>query len=134
MTGILIVSDHPAVRRMLKLQLELDPELRVTGEAADARSTLEQGLALEPDVIVIDLSIADMDVFDTTRKLRAELAGTHVILISSEDDHWQRVQARQAGAAALFRKEASMALLVKAIHQLRTGGLSQEETVLSNGI
>ena len=101
---ILLVDDHAAVRRVFRELLQERPELHVVGEAVDGLGAIAEAHALQPDVILMDVSMPRMDGVEATRRIRAELPSIQILGLSThvktEDHH--AIEA--AGAAGFFTK------------------------------
>jgi PAS domain S-box-containing protein len=101
---IVIVDDHNAVREALRGLLQGRPEFHVVGEAANGLEAIAKARALRPDVVLMDVSMPEMDGVEATRHIRALLPAVQVLGLSmysrTEDPH----AIEQAGAAAFFTK------------------------------
>ena len=101
---ILLVDDHAAVRRVFRELLQERPELHVVGEAVDGLGAIAEAHALQPDVILMDVSMPRMDGVEATRRIRAELPSIQILGLSThvktEDHH--AIEA--AGAVGFFTK------------------------------
>jgi PAS domain S-box-containing protein len=101
---ILIVDDHTAVREVYRQILHERPELRVVGDARNGIEAIEQARALRPDVILMDISMPDMDGVEATRRLRAELPFITILGLSMHPRTQALHAIEQAGAAGFFTK------------------------------
>gem|GEM_PF-432385 len=126
--SILFADDHKVLRQGLIKLMENQPDIRVVGEAANGREALEQAVLLRPDVVVMDISMPEMDGIEATRRIKDELPQIRVIGLSMfEDDHLFRAM-REAGAEAVISKTASSAELLKTIYAFAAGtGVPQNE-------
>ena len=84
MTTVLIVDDHPSFRASARALLEAEG-FDVVGEAEDARSALSAARELQPDVVLVDVQLPDLDGFAVSRQLTAGGDGPAVVLVSSRD-------------------------------------------------
>ena len=82
---ILIVDDHKAVRRGLRLLLASRADWIVCGEAVDGLDAVEQAKALRPDLALIDISMPRMNGIEATRIVRKELPQSEIIIVSQND-------------------------------------------------
>jgi signal transduction histidine kinase/CheY-like chemotaxis protein len=109
---IVIVDDHDELRTVLRRLLEEHSELRVVGEAANGVEAIERARALDPDVVLIDVSMPILDGIEATRRLHAELPHVQILGLSmysgTEDPH----PIEQAGAKGFFAKRGDIHRLV----------------------
>jgi NarL family two-component system response regulator LiaR len=119
--SVIIVDDHIIVREGLKTLLELFEDIRVIGEAADGKSAVEIASRLQPDVVLMDLIMPEMDGIQTTKEIRARFPDMKVIALTSflEDD--KIVPAIQAGATSFLLKDVTPDALVDAIRAAHRG-------------
>jgi DNA-binding NarL/FixJ family response regulator len=82
---VLIVDDHPSFRATARLLLESEG-FEVVGEAADGASGLSEARELEPDLVLLDVQLPDMDGFEVASRLTSGGGGPVVVLISSRDE------------------------------------------------
>ncbi len=101
---ILIVDDHTAVRELFRKMLQERPELRVVGDACNGLEAIAQAHSLRPDVILMDISMPDMDGVEATRRLRAELPFIQILGLSMQPRTQHPSAIEQAGAAGFFTK------------------------------
>ena len=84
MPSVLIVDDHPSFRASARMLLESEG-WRVVGEAADGARALAAAVELEPDVVLLDIQLPDLDGFEVSSRLVSNGGGPVVILVSSRD-------------------------------------------------
>jgi DNA-binding LytR/AlgR family response regulator len=113
----LIVDDEPVARRLLREELEMQPEIEIVGEAADGRDAVEKITTLRPDLVLLDLQMPEMSGFDVVRSL----GGTSlpvIIIVTAFDQH--AIQAFEAGAIDYLLKPVSEARLLKALDRAKS--------------
>ena len=112
---ILIADDHGLVRRGARTILQAHRGWKVVGEAADGREALEKALKLKPDVLVVDISMPELDGVEVIRQIRKSLAETKVLVLTMhESDHMIR-RALDAGANGYLLKSDLIEYLPKAV-------------------
>jgi PAS domain S-box-containing protein len=109
---ILLVDDHAAMRTALRRLLQARTELQIVGEAANGLEAIAQARALLPDVVVMDVSMPEMDGIEATRRIRAEFRSIQVLGLSMHPrtEHLHGIE--QAGAQRFFVKGADTQRLV----------------------
>ena len=128
---ILLVDDHQVVREGLRRMLELEADLKVVGEAADAKEVLTQVELLSPKVILMDIKMPGTDGIELTRQLKEKQPSCNVIMLTLYDEYLS--QAIEAGAVGYLLKDIKREELVKAIRAVCEGrsplnlSLSQEQ-------
>ncbi|NMC33380.1 MAG: response regulator transcription factor [Veillonellaceae bacterium] len=129
---VLLADDHKLLRAGLKLLLQRNPDLSVVGEAADGEQTLQLFRQLEPDLLLLDLSMPNMDGLECLREIKSRNPAAKVIVLTMHEDENYIKQAMQAGAAAYVHKSAADTDLFKAIEAVRAGEiyLSQQDSKL----
>jgi NarL family two-component system response regulator LiaR len=118
---VLIVDDHQVVRQGLSMFLGLRPEIVVVGEAADGKAAIEMVARLEPDIVLMDLVMPELDGIAATRQIRALHPRTHVIALASFTEDDKVIPAIQAGAASYLLKDVTPDALVEAILAVHRG-------------
>src|SRR4051812_6133146 len=102
---ILIADDHEVVREGLRTFLELDPGLEIAGEATDGADAVRQAREVHPDVVLMDLLMPGMDGLTATRAIRAELADTEIIALTSVLEYSSVGEVLRAGAIGYLLKD-----------------------------
>jgi DNA-binding NarL/FixJ family response regulator len=118
---VLIVDDHPVVRKGLWSCLDSRPGLKVVGEATNGNEAIKQIAALEPDVVLMDISMPEMDGLEVTEKLHKDLPELKVLVLSVQSDRQTVLRIIRAGARGYVLKESSPDDLVKAIELVHAG-------------
>ena len=121
---VLIVDDHPAVRRGLRTFLELADGLEVIGEAADGPSALELIAETAPDVVLLDMMLPEMDGVAVLHELRQRSPECRVLVVTSFPDRMPA--AIRAGARGYLSKDVDPAALVAAVRSVAAGHLLLE--------
>ncbi len=114
-TRVLLVDDHAMFREALKIMLENESDYQVVGELADGREIVETCIATKPDVVVMDVSMPNVNGVEATRQLHAVLPDLKVIALSGFSYRQYAVDMLDAGASAFLVKSAAGAQLVQAI-------------------
>jgi DNA-binding NarL/FixJ family response regulator len=127
---VLIVDDHPAVRRGLRTFLELAADLEVTGEAADGLSALEEIERTRPDVVLLDMVLPGLDGLAVLRELRQRGLDAKVLVVTSFTD--RLVPAMRAGARGYLSKDVDPHALVAAVRSVHAGHLLLEPGVAAS--
>jgi DNA-binding NarL/FixJ family response regulator len=102
---VLIAEDHAMVRAGLTELLGNRDDIEVVGEASDGAEAIERALDVGPDVVLMDLSMPDVDGIEATRRIKAELPGTHVVVLTSFSDRERILDALDAGAVGYLLKD-----------------------------
>ncbi|MGH9572274.1 MAG: PAS domain S-box protein [Candidatus Acidiferrales bacterium] len=118
---ILIADDHEIVRNGVRSLLSADPECEICGEAIDGRDAVTKAQDLKPDLVVMDISMPNLNGLDATRKVREILPQTQVLVLSQHDSPEMMRQALKAGAGAYVRKSSMSTDLLAGIRRLRHG-------------
>lgn len=103
--SILLVDDHPLLRKGTRQLLGLEESLEVIGEVGDGKSAVKAALDLEPDLILLDLSMKGMDGIETLQALRSTGVNSRIVIFSVSDDRKDVVTALRAGADGYLLKD-----------------------------
>jgi DNA-binding NarL/FixJ family response regulator len=118
---ILLADDHPVVRQGLTVLLNSEPGLEIVGEAADGREALDLAKKLEPDVILMDLSMPLLNGVDATRAIVRENPDARVLILTTYGHDKFVTQAVEAGAVGYVLKHSAAQDLIKAIKEVVAG-------------
>ncbi|MBZ5601338.1 MAG: response regulator transcription factor [Acidobacteriia bacterium] len=118
---IVIADDHPIVRDGLKKLLLLEDDLEVVGEAGDGREVLEKVQELDPDVLLLDLRMPNLDGLSALQALQQSNKRTRVIVLTASDDKNEFVQAMKLGCSGIVLKQTAPDLIVKSIRKVHAG-------------
>lgn len=118
--GVILVDDHTIVRQGLKRVLELEPRLKVLGEASDGESAIELSRSLRPDVILMDVNMPGINGIEASRVILQEQPQAKIIALTVNEDD-QVFEVIRAGIAAYLLKDVDAADLVKAIIEVYEG-------------
>ena len=121
MIDVLLVDDHALMRAGLRALIDDADDMRVVGAAADGAAALELARKLNPDVVLMDLSMPGLDGAEATRRMTAELPDVQVLVLTSFADGETVVRALDAGAAGYLLKDAEPASLVEAVRAVASG-------------
>ena len=119
---VLLADDHDILRQGLKMLLRLQPEIEIVGEARTGREAVEQALALHPHVVVLDISMPDLDGLTACKQIRAQAPLVNVLILTMHESEEYFFQALRAGAAGYLVKKAAPADLHMAICSVAQGG------------
>jgi NarL family two-component system response regulator LiaR len=118
---VLLVDDHTMVRRGLVTFLQVFDDLELAGEAATGEEAIEQCARLQPDVVLMDIVMPDMDGVETTRAIRQQFPSVQVIALTSFKEEELVQNALQAGAIGYLLKDVSARKLAQAIREAHAG-------------
>jgi DNA-binding NarL/FixJ family response regulator len=128
---ILLADDHRIVRDGLRLLIDAQPDMRVVGEAANGKEVLIQARTLKPDVVVMDLSMPELNGLQATERLKAEQPALKVVALTAHDDETYLTQLCRAGAAGYVLKQSAAEELIQAISAVAKGGVYFEPALAS---
>ena len=103
-TRILLVDDHPLVRRALRDILEKEPDLHVVGEAGDGRQAIEMTEEHHPDIVIMDISMPVLNGVEATKQIKASNPLTAVLILTVHTDVETLFSILQAGASGYLVK------------------------------
>lgn len=119
--GLLIVDDHPVVRDGLSGMFASAPEFEVLGEAGDGAEAIRLAEALQPDVILMDLRMPDLDGVAAITELASRGVAARVLVLTTYDTDSYVLPAIEAGATGYLLKDAPRAELLRAVRAAARG-------------
>jgi DNA-binding NarL/FixJ family response regulator len=118
MIRVLLVDDEAIVREGLRMRLAREPDIRVVGEAMTGAEAFAQVQQLQPDVVLMDLSLPDMDGIAAIHMLRTAHTASALVILSLQDDAVIRAQVQAAGAEAFMSKYDGAKAILPTIRHL----------------
>ncbi len=119
--NVLIVDDHPLIREGLRKLLDMEPDINIMAEAGTGQQALDIARHLQPDVVMLDINLPDLNGIEVTSKIKAERSHIAVVLLTAYDDEEQVLHALRAGASAYCPKDIDPERLVAVIRQVARG-------------
>lgn len=119
--SIMLVDDHQVIRTGLKSFLETQPDFRVVAEAGNGREAIERALEIRPDIVLMDITMPEMDGLEATRQLKKLWPECIVLSLTVHEDKYYFMEMLAAGASGYLTKQAASDELVQAIHTVAQG-------------
>ena len=123
---ILLADDHAFIRKQVRMMLERFPRFEVIGEVQDGAEAVEQAVRLQPDIVILNVSMPVLNGLDAAREIKSRIPGSAIVMLSSHADRHIVDLAKQHGACAYISKIKAGEGLVKALEAAVLG----EEFVL----
>jgi DNA-binding NarL/FixJ family response regulator len=120
---ILMVDDHPVVLAGLKALVGADPACAIVGEARDGRTALRMAIELAPDVVLLDISLPEMNGVELAAALRAERPQIQLLVLTVHEERAYLRQLVELGVRGYLLKRSAADELTRAIHAVAAGGL-----------
>jgi DNA-binding NarL/FixJ family response regulator len=120
--SVLLVDDHALIRRGLADLIRYESDLKVAGEAANGQEAVEAARKLNPDVIVMDLMMPEMDGVEATRRIKAERPDSRILILTTFGTSADVARAMAAGASGAMMKDAETDDQLAAIRAVAAGG------------
>jgi DNA-binding NarL/FixJ family response regulator len=118
MITVVIVEDYARLRSLYEKLLAGDPLIRCVAKAERGDEALRMVPELRPDVLLVDISLPDVNGLEVARGIKALCPSAHVVILGEGDGEEYRSAARASGASAYLRKEHTIEQLVPLIHRL----------------
>jgi two-component system, NarL family, response regulator NreC len=137
-TRILIVDDHGLIRAGLRALLDSEEDIEVVGDAGDGNTAVQLANELKPDIVLMDISMPEMNGIEATGKIKEILPQTQVLAMTVHEDESMLREMVRAGASGYIIKRAMKAELLRAIQLVLQGNLyiypSLTRALFMNGI
>ena len=118
---IILADDHNVLREGLKSLLNQQEDFEVIGEADNGQEAVRLAKKLEPDIVVLDIGMPNMNGIQATQHIIAEVPGTKVLALSMHSDHQFVVKMLQAGASGYMLKDCAFEELISAVRTISAG-------------
>jgi DNA-binding NarL/FixJ family response regulator len=118
---VLLVDDQTLIRQGIRLLLEIEPDIQVVGQAADGRTAIEQVEVLNPDVVLMDVRMPEMDGVAATRILNSSHPEVKVIILTTFEDDETVFDGLKAGARGYLLKDISSEEMAQAVRKVAAG-------------
>jgi two-component system response regulator NreC len=119
--SVLLAEDHTMMRQGLRSLLEAEPDIEVIGEAEDGREALQKVQALQPDVVVMDITMPGLNGVEATRQIKKRLPHIKVLVLTMHTAKTYVFQLLRAGVSGYLVKQAAVSELVLAIRTVYQG-------------
>ncbi len=130
-TKILIVDDHPIMRRGLSELINLETDLVVCGEAESVKSALELIKLHEPHVALVDLSLKDENGLELIKDIKARFPAVLILVLSMHDEGYYAERVLRAGAKGYIMKQQATSQVLVAIRRILTGEIYLSDAISS---
>lgn len=119
--GVLLVDDHVVVRQGLRMFIEMQTDMQVLGEGSNGAEAVELSARLNPDVILLDLLMPQLDGVEATRRIMEDNPNAHVLILTSFGEDDKLFPAIRAGAQGYLLKDIQPTDLINAIRETYQG-------------
>ena len=130
---VLIAEDHETVRHGLRLLINAQNDMEVVGEASDGQEAIERTITLKPDVMIMDLSMPQVNGLQATRALQISAPRTAVVALTRHGDHSYVQELLRAGAVGYVLKKSASPDLLAAIRAAASGHVYVDASLGSRG-
>jgi len=128
-TRVLIVDDHPILRKGLSTLIEGQSDMTVCGEAENGQQALASVKALKPDLAVVDISMKGMNGIELIKRIRTETEGCRIVVLSMYDENAYAERALRAGAGGYVMKQDVHGNMLQAIRKVMSGAIWVSEAM-----
>ena len=132
-TTILIADDHEIIVESLKAIVNTEKRIKTVATANNGQRVIEMARELQPDIVLVDISMPVLNGFETTLRLQAVSPGTRVIALSMHTEHQIVRRMLRAGAWGYLLKDAARKELISAVRSVLAGIIYISQTILDNG-
>ncbi|WP_281863904.1 response regulator [Planomicrobium okeanokoites] len=132
MIRVLLAEDQAMVRQGLKMMIETDMEIQVTGEAVNGKEAVALCESQAFDLIIMDIRMPVMDGLEAARIILSRRPESKVLILTTFNDDEYALEALKSGACGYLLKDADTSELIRSIHSCMEGGLVLEDQVAAN--
>jgi two-component system response regulator NreC len=118
---VLLADDHTILRAGLRMMLNAQPDITVVGEASDGKEAVREAERLVPDVVIMDVTMPDLNGIEATRIIKKALPEVKVLILTMHENEGYLFQSLRAGASGYMMKEAADTELIQAIRTVQSG-------------
>ncbi|MED3648781.1 response regulator transcription factor [Halalkalibacterium halodurans] len=129
MIKVLLAEDQVMVRQGLKVMIETDEDIFVTGEATNGKEAIRLCESQRFDVAVLDIRMPEMDGIEAAKVLRSRFPEMKILMLTTFDDHQYVMEALKLGVSGCMLKDGDTESLIRSIKSALNGGLSLEDQV-----
>jgi len=119
--SIIIIDDHPLIRRGIKDLVNMDDDFNVIAEAENGREGLQLAISLSADIILLDLNMNDMNGLQTLQAMKAEGIDSRIVILTVSDNEADIVTTLRAGADGYLLKDMEPEDMLERLHQVVQG-------------
>jgi DNA-binding NarL/FixJ family response regulator len=119
--SIVLADDHPLIRQALRMWIEKQKDMEIVAEAADGKEVVEITAKLNPDVLIMDISMPKMNGLEATKKIKEVSPNTEVLILTVHTDDEHIISTVRAGASGYLTKKTSGEEVIHAIRALADG-------------
>jgi DNA-binding NarL/FixJ family response regulator len=131
---VLVADDHPVVLAGVRMLLNSDPGIEIVGEAHDGRTALRMAIELQPSIVVLDLSMPDLNGVEVTKLLLAERPSCKVVVLTVHEDRSYLRKLIEVGASGYVLKRSVADDLLRAIQAVAAGGVYLDPSIAVHAI
>jgi two-component system, NarL family, response regulator NreC len=126
---VVLVDDHPIMRAGIRLLLENESDIEIIGEADNGMKAVEMACSLKPEIVIMDISMPDLDGFEATRRIMQRCPDIRVLVLTMYDSEEHFFEILKAGAVGYVPKKAAPTELIAALRSVHAGGVFIYPTV-----
>ncbi|NIS83053.1 MAG: response regulator, partial [Anaerolineales bacterium] len=130
MPKVLIADDHAIVRTGLRTLLNAEPAMELVGEATGGYEAIQLVEETNPDVLLLDLSMPDLDGIAVTKNIKPRFSDLHILILTIHEDQAMLREALRAGASGYILKRAAESELISAINILLRGDMYVDPSLM----
>jgi DNA-binding NarL/FixJ family response regulator len=131
---VLMVDDHPVVLAGLKALVDADPDFEVVGKARDGRTALRLAKELLPDIVVLDISLPELNGIEVATALLAERPECRVLVLTVHEERAYLRQLVEAGVGGYLLKRSAADELIRAMHAVMAGGVYLDPAIAAKAV